>query len=365
MSDIEKKSFILYINYLEFIEMLSNEQVGSVFRAVFHYQKNGSIAELDGMEKMLFTLIRQDLDYNNKAWADKIKEKSDQGKKGGRPEISQEVKEAICEDLKAGITQKEIAEKYAIAQSTISNIKKEVFDTEYQKQATNIKNNEIIKKHNEYEYEYVNDNDNDISPEISGGEDTAPFSKPQPTHNPEPAALPERPQYTADSAPAVPPETPHAIPDSIFPVAAGCTDTAASPPKQKPKPKKPPLREREPVNDFEIVEKAYLHHWDTLYEAGVVHTADPVINWQQARKLLQGHFKTMPPDMIAQAIKSAAQDSFILKGGYSLTTILSASVLNRLINAHYKPQKTNTPRSPPKNNQYDFNQTGNKKALPF
>lgn len=228
MNDTEKKSFILYVNYLEFIEMLSNEQVGAVFRAVFHYQKTGAIAELDGMEKMLFTLIRQDLDHNNKAWADKIKGKSEQGKKGGRPEITQEIKAAICEDLQAGRTQKEIAEKYEIAQSTISNIKKEVFDTEYQKPATNIKNNEIIKKHNEYvnEYEYVNDNDNDIPPEFSGGENTEPFSTPVPDDTLDAAVMLATPET---------PETPE-TPNTTRTVSCECVDTAAHA-NQKPKPK--------------------------------------------------------------------------------------------------------------------------------
>ncbi|MEL3905537.1 MAG: DUF6291 domain-containing protein [Treponema sp.] len=354
------ESFIFYETFAKQLDCLSDELQLKFYKAITRYGLYGEEPHFTGLELSVWIPIKTGID-NAKSRREKT---TTDGKRGGRPEIPQEVKEAICEDLEAGITQKEIAEKYEIAQSTISNIKKEVFDIisiKYQKPPTNIENLNVNVNGNVD----VNVNDNDIPPEVSGGDDTAPFSKPQPAHNPEPASLPERLQYTADMVPAASTERPHEIPDSTPFVPARCADSAVSPPKQKPKPKKPPLREREPVNDFELVEKAYLHHWDTLYEAGIVHTADPVINWQQVRKLLQGHFKTIPADVIAQALTQAAQDNFILAGGYSLTTILSASVLNRLINSHYKPQEAHTPRSPPKNNRYDFNQTSNKKALPF
>jgi hypothetical protein len=99
------------------------------------------------------------------------------------------------------------------------------------------------------------------------------------------------------------------------------------------KPKKPPLREREPENDYERVEKAYLQNWDTLYGQGKVKTADPVVNWNQTRALLKRHFEKIKPDQIITALKNGMADNFVLSGGYSLATMLAASVLNRLINA--------------------------------
>jgi hypothetical protein len=104
---------------------------------------------------------------------------------------------------------------------------------------------------------------------------------------------------------------------------------------QKPnkKPKKPPLREREPVNDMERVEKAYLQNWDALYSQRKVKTPDPIVNWNQTRSLLKKHFEKLKPDQIIQALKNGTTDDFVLKGGYSLGTMLSAAVLNRLINA--------------------------------
>ena len=105
--------------------------------------------------------------------------------------------------------------------------------------------------------------------------------------------------------------------------------------ERKPHPqktKKPPLREREPVNDFEVVEKAYLQNWDVLFSQNRVKTADPVVNWNQTRKLLKNYFEKLKPEQIVKAINSGMNDDFIMSGGYSLGTMLSASVLNRLIN---------------------------------
>jgi len=100
-----------------------------------------------------------------------------------------------------------------------------------------------------------------------------------------------------------------------------------------PKPKKLPLRERDPENDMERVEKTYWTNWDMLYSQGRVKTPDPITNWGQVRKLLKNHFVKLKPDQIIQAINSGMADEFSMKAGYSLSTMLSAAVLNRLVNA--------------------------------
>jgi hypothetical protein len=119
-------------------------------------------------------------------------------------------------------------------------------------------------------------------------------------------------------------------------------DSEAAPPafpenpsSSKPvKQKKAPLREREPVNDMERVEKAYLLNWDTLYSQGKVKAINPVVNWNQTRKLLKTHFESLDVELIIQAVNNALNDEWVLNAGYSLGMILSASVLNRLINGN-------------------------------
>lgn len=109
------------------------------------------------------------------------------------------------------------------------------------------------------------------------------------------------------------------------------------------KTKKTPLREREPVNDFEKVEKEYLRLWDMLYSQSLVKTKNPLINWTQARCLLKKHLTTIGFDDLIKALNAAKDDAFILEGGFSLTMILSNNILNRLINAHLKtPEQKQT-----------------------
>ena len=105
---------------------------------------------------------------------------------------------------------------------------------------------------------------------------------------------------------------------------------------ENPKPekiKKPPLREREPANCMERVEKEYLQNWDLLYSQKQVKTPEPIVNWNQTRALLKKHFEKLKPEEIIQAIKNGMKDDFVMNGGYSLAVMLSASVLNKLINA--------------------------------
>jgi len=112
------------------------------------------------------------------------------------------------------------------------------------------------------------------------------------------------------------------------------TDTGKT--VKKPKTKKPPLRERKPENDMEKVEKAYLLNWDILFSQGKVKTPNPIVNWTQTRSLLKNHFKSLVPEQIIRAVNNGMADDFILQGGYSLATMLSATVLNRLINSDAK-----------------------------
>jgi hypothetical protein len=120
----------------------------------------------------------------------------------------------------------------------------------------------------------------------------------------------------------------------------GFAESKADDPPSSPKSvktKKPPLREREPVNDMERVEKAYRQNWDALYSQGRVETPDPIVNWKQTRKQLKTHFEKLKPEQLIQAINTGLHDKWVLEeGGYSLAVMLSASVLNRLINAAQK-----------------------------
>jgi len=116
-------------------------------------------------------------------------------------------------------------------------------------------------------------------------------------------------------------------------------DAEVSPPAvseipKSEKAKKAPLREREPANDMERVEKAYLINWDSLHAQGKVKAVNPVVNWNQTRKMLKTHFENFTPELIIQGINNGLNDEWVLNTGYSLGMMLSANVLNRLINGN-------------------------------
>ena len=146
-------SFIFYETFAKQLKLLDKELRYRFYEAIIEYGLYGTAPDFTGLEACAWLPIQEAIDN---AKARRIKNTED-GKRGGRPEIPQEIQQAVCEDLQAGMTQKEIAAKYDIAQSSISYIKKEIFDKEYQKPYTNIENPTRISK-TPFEYQKPNAN---------------------------------------------------------------------------------------------------------------------------------------------------------------------------------------------------------------
>ena len=146
-------SFIFYETFAKQLKLLDKELRYRFYEAIIEYGLYDTEPDFTGLEACAWLPIQESIDN---AKARRIKNTED-GKRGGRPVIPQEIQQAVCEDLQAGMTQKEIAAKYDIAQSSISYIKKEVFDKEYQKPSANIKNPMQISK-TPFEYQKPNAN---------------------------------------------------------------------------------------------------------------------------------------------------------------------------------------------------------------
>jgi hypothetical protein len=116
------------------------------------------------------------------------------------------------------------------------------------------------------------------------------------------------------------------------------------------KPKKLPLREREPENDYERVEKAYMQNWDTLYSHKQVATPEPTVTWGKTRNLLKQHFVKIKPELIIKAIGKGMNDNLVMQNAYSLSFMLTDTHLNRLINAQPRSAFTHTEK--PERNSY-------------
>lgn len=78
------KSFILYQEYKKHIDLLSLEQSGKLFKAIFDYN-DGIEYDLEPIIKMAFSFIKADLDRNKEKYNNIVERNKINGSKGGRP----------------------------------------------------------------------------------------------------------------------------------------------------------------------------------------------------------------------------------------------------------------------------------------
>ena len=79
---MDKNSFLIYLDYEEQFELLTDEQVGQLIRAIMKYEKNREIPKLEGVLKMAFSFIRAQLDRDREKWQGEKRKRSEAGKKG-------------------------------------------------------------------------------------------------------------------------------------------------------------------------------------------------------------------------------------------------------------------------------------------
>ena len=80
-----KSSFLIYLDYKEQFELLSDEELGKLLRAIMLYEETGEITELSGMLKMAFSFIKTQLDKDRQKYEEMCEKNRENAKKGGRP----------------------------------------------------------------------------------------------------------------------------------------------------------------------------------------------------------------------------------------------------------------------------------------
>lgn len=119
-------------------------------------------------------------------------------------------------------------------------------------------------------------------------------------------------------------------PDGSYSVAGSKTETT----RKITKKAVVPLSQRIPKNNLEKVEKTYLANYQYLYNAGVLKSAEPIINWRACRKLENEVISKYGLETILDAVEKSVNNTFVVSRGYALTTILSAGVLAQLVNGN-------------------------------
>ncbi|MGL6118931.1 MAG: DUF6291 domain-containing protein, partial [Fusobacteriaceae bacterium] len=85
-----KNSFVIYNDFEEIIEELSDEQVGKLFKAIFKFEKENIEPIFEGELKIVFKVVKSFLVRNNEKYAKKCLKNKENGAKGGRPKIESE-----------------------------------------------------------------------------------------------------------------------------------------------------------------------------------------------------------------------------------------------------------------------------------
>ena len=88
-----KKSFILHIDSLEILDKLSDEQAGQLIKAIYNYQLNGVVNELDILIEIAITPFLKQFDRDNEAYNKMVDKNKENGKKGGRPKKPKQTQE--------------------------------------------------------------------------------------------------------------------------------------------------------------------------------------------------------------------------------------------------------------------------------
>lgn len=81
---MSKESFILYTEYEEYFNELTDTDAGILIRAIFAYEHRGEITALTGMVKAFFLVIKNTLDRNRQQYETKIQARAEAGRAGGK-----------------------------------------------------------------------------------------------------------------------------------------------------------------------------------------------------------------------------------------------------------------------------------------
>lgn len=72
-----KRYFMMFLDYKEHLELLTDEERGKLLMALFAYADDGTIVELDGMAKMAFSFLRAQIDRDNKKYEERCAKNRD------------------------------------------------------------------------------------------------------------------------------------------------------------------------------------------------------------------------------------------------------------------------------------------------
>lgn len=101
-----KNSFLLYVDRLEVLDEMTDEDAGKLFKAIRDYVKDGSIPERGTLVSIAFRALKPALDSDSEKYHLMCLRRSEAGKKGGRPKKQEKAKKANAFEEKANESKK-------------------------------------------------------------------------------------------------------------------------------------------------------------------------------------------------------------------------------------------------------------------
>lgn len=83
----------MYLDYEEQFNLLSDEQIGQLMRAIIQYERTQEMPKLDGVLKMAFSFIKTQLDRDREKYKAKCEKNKENGARGGRPRKQKDISE--------------------------------------------------------------------------------------------------------------------------------------------------------------------------------------------------------------------------------------------------------------------------------
>lgn len=80
----EKEGFVIYKRFYEPVKILSDEQLGKLFRAIFEYQISGN-ENVENDIRIAFEFFKNQFALDNQKYQKIVERNRENGKKGGRP----------------------------------------------------------------------------------------------------------------------------------------------------------------------------------------------------------------------------------------------------------------------------------------
>lgn len=129
-----KDSFVLYTKYGKHIKKLSMEQRGVLFTAILSYMEGEEVFGLEPATDMIFGIIKEDIDENNRKWEETKASRAEAGRAGGKARASKAKQKQANEANATFAKQKQANQAVNVNVNVIEkeNIKKKKVDAEFE-----------------------------------------------------------------------------------------------------------------------------------------------------------------------------------------------------------------------------------------